>query len=414
MGRYRIETKPAPAVFAYPGRFQKDETDLYVKYGHRVFAGTSERGDPYWTAEIITQTWFQAETGRVPISGAGYGGPFSGEGFDGMWLDMSEIVRPTRDGIHGREYISTAVDIGRKLPYLSFNGAPPTAMPPLVSIPMPLILDLCSPTRKLPPLDEIIEHTAVATDLIAILDSKHRPAKEEHLHHIAFYLGPDSPPLPDEVLQKTRLVEISDAPNVTERIQRIKRIHPGIVVSIRVELTPAAVERVLQLARMKQVEVVHVVADENGNERGTPQPKFIKDVLRQIHCGLIEQGIRDEITLMAGGGVALPEHMAKAIICGADVITVNLPLLVAMECQLCERCEPGMLCPAQLEKIDLQYGVGRMTNLVAAWHDQLIEVMGAMGMREVRRLRGDVGRAMFFENLEEETFGKLYGTRKRA
>ena len=53
-----------------------------------------------------------------------------------------------------------------------------------------------------------------------------------------------------------------------------------------------------------------------------------------------------------------------------------------------------------------------MTNLIAAWHDQLIEVMGAMGMREVRRLRGDVGRAMFFENLEEETFGKLFGSRK--
>ena len=29
-----------------------------------------------------------------------------------------------------------------------------------------------------------------------------------------------------------------------------------------------------------------------------------------------------------------------------------------------------------------------------------------------RRLRGDVGRAMFFETLEEETFGKLFGKRK--
>ena len=66
----------------------------------------------------------------------------------------------------------------------------------------------------------------------------------------------------------------------------------------------------------------------------------------------------------------------------------------------------------KLEKIDFDYGVGRMTNLIAAWHDQLVEVMGAMGMREVRRIRGDIGRAMFFENLEEETFGKLFGSRK--
>ena len=34
---------------------------------------------------------------------------------------MSEIVRPTRDGIHGREYISTSVDVGRKLTHLAFR-----------------------------------------------------------------------------------------------------------------------------------------------------------------------------------------------------------------------------------------------------------------------------------------------------
>jgi glutamate synthase domain-containing protein 2 len=105
--------------------------------------------------------------------------------------------------------------------------------------------------------------------------------------------------------------------------------------------------------------------------------------------------------------------LAKAIICGADLVTINLPLLIALECRLCASCEPGQPCPAGLETLDPDFAVGRMTNLIAAWHDQLIEVMGAMGMREVRRLRGDVGRAMFFEQLEEETFGKLYGTRTR-
>jgi hypothetical protein len=44
-----------------------------------------------------------------------------------MWTDMSEIVRPTRDGIHGREYISTAVDIGRKPAYLTFERGEPDA-----------------------------------------------------------------------------------------------------------------------------------------------------------------------------------------------------------------------------------------------------------------------------------------------
>src|SRR3989304_4013928 len=91
--RYHIDTEPAPMPVAYPAQFLLTEGETYVKYGHPVFAGTSQRGDEYWTAEIITQTWYQAETGRIPISGAGYGGKFGGEGFEGIWLDMSEIVR---------------------------------------------------------------------------------------------------------------------------------------------------------------------------------------------------------------------------------------------------------------------------------------------------------------------------------
>jgi tRNA G26 N,N-dimethylase Trm1 len=48
-----------------------------------------------------------------------------------------------------------------------------------------------------------------------------------------------------------------------------------------------------------------------------------------------------------------------------------------------------------------------MVNLMAAWHSQLIEVLGAMGIREVRRLRGEVGRAIFMEDIEREAFGDL-------
>ena len=373
-------------------------------------------GNSYWKPDIIKTTWLQAETAKIPVSGAGYRGPFSGHGFDSMWTDMSEIVRPTRDGIHGREYISTSVDIGRKSSFLVLGADDGVAenLPPLVSIPMPLIIDLTSPLHTLPQIDAIIEQTAVNTDLIAIMDSRHQPIDNANLTNIAFYLGPDSPPVPEAMLRKTRLVEIADNGMVKERIKELKKIHPSIVIAIRVELSAAGMARAIELAGMEEVEVIHVVADPNGNEIGAQKPRFVKDMVRHIHTTLVESGVRDEVTLMVGGGIALPEHMAKAIICGADLITVNLPLLIALECQLCESCKPGMPCPAKLEKIDFEFGVNRMTNLIAAWHDQLIEVMGAMGMREVRRLRGDVGRAMFFENLEEETFGKLFGTRKRA
>jgi ferredoxin len=369
-------------------------------------------GNGYWTPDIIKTTWLQSETAKIPVSGAGYRGPFSGKGFDAMWTDMSEIVRPTRDGIHGREYISTSVDIGRKPPFLTVtNGKAAANTLPLVSIPVPIILDLTSPQHTLPKLDRLIAQTAVNTGIIAIVDSRKWQGDEKQLGNIAFFIT-DGQPLPKDALKKTRLVEIPDSANVEARIREIKATAPGIVIAVRVDLTTAGVERAIALAAMESVETLHLVADANGNEINAAAPRFIKDMTRYIHTALVEKGNRDEITIIAGGGIALPEHMAKEIICGADVISINLPLMLALECRLCNECSPDKKCPAGLEKIDFDYGVGRMTNLIAAWHDQLIEVMGAMGIREVRRLRGDVGRAMFFETLEEETFGKLFGKRK--
>jgi ferredoxin len=371
-------------------------------------------GNEYWTPQILSTTWLEAETGKVPVSGAGYRGKFSGPGFDSMWTDMSEIVRPTRDGIHGREYISTSVDIGRKPSYLHFEEKElRTAIPPLFSMPFPVLLDMSSEGHSLPVLEPCILETAKQAGLVAIIDSRKWKSidlndEKEYLSNIAFYLHPAGPNIPDEFLDKTRLVEIPDTSDVEERIRTIKRSHPGIIVAVRLPMDRHAVKRVEELARWN-TEAVHLIADENGYEVGRKNPRFIKDIVREIHTSLITNEKRDEITLIVGGGIGLAEHVAKAIICGADLVSINLPLLIAIECRLCEKCSTGDYCPAKLDQgIDIEYGAGRMTNLIAAWHWELVELMGAMGMREVRRLRGDVGRAMFKDELEEEIYGPIF------
>jgi hypothetical protein len=86
-----------------------------------------ELGDSYFAPDVVDTLMYEAATGRVPVRGAGFRGAFSGPGWDGMWTDMSEIVRPTRDGIHGREFISTSVDLGPKPRFLlpeDFVAAP--------------------------------------------------------------------------------------------------------------------------------------------------------------------------------------------------------------------------------------------------------------------------------------------------
>jgi hypothetical protein len=359
-------------------------------------------------------TWLQAETGKVPVSGAGYRGKFSGPGFDSMWTDMSEIVRPTRDGIHGREYISTSVDIGRKPSYLQFeNDRLAIELPSLISLPFPVIFDMPSEKHTLPVLEPCILETAKHTGLIAILDSTKwddikLENKEDYLNNIAFYINPAGPELSKDILKKTRLIEVPFGKNVRQQIESIKKELPEIIVSVRVLLDKDAAKNVEELLEFN-VEAIHLAADLIGNEIGVEKPRFVKDVVREIHGMLIRKEKRDEVTLIAGGGIALAEHVTKALICGADLVSINIPLLIAIECRLCESCKPGDYCPAKLDKeIDLEYGSGRMINLMGAWHWQMVEMMGAMGMREARRLRGDVGRAMFKDELEEEIYGSIF------
>jgi ferredoxin len=366
-------------------------------------------GDEYWTPEIISCLWLQAETGRIPVSGGGYGGPFSGPGFDAMWTDMSEIVRPTRDGIHGREYISTTVDLGRKVKALEFdpaNGSLISPIPPLVELPLPVIFDVLpfSPPGRL--ITQAILAAARQLKTLAVVrasawDTDYEPYLEETL----LYIDDEMDGL-DTLLGALRLVEIDDSPDVLSRQRALKEHNPRLVVAIRLPLDGNSAARAADLTR-DNAEVIHLVADTYGLDRHEPA-MFIKDRMKQIHLHLVDEGVRDLVTLIGGGGVAMAEHMAKLIICGADLVSCDIPLLVAMECRVCKRCTQGIPCPVEIDTVNPGWGAARITNLIAGWHNQLIETLGAMGIREVRRLRGEMGRAMFYEDLEKEfaTLGK--------
>jgi ferredoxin len=362
-------------------------------------------GNSYWTPEIISKLWYQAETGRIPVSGAGYGGPFSGPGFDAMWTDMSEIVRPTRDGIHGREYISTQVDLGRKHQALEFDtqGNLLSTPYPSVEIPLPIIFDILPWS---PPRDRI-NHTLLRAaknigTFTIIAQKDWRPSLKPYIDNLMLYLTDDPLGFDKSVLKKLRLIEIPDSTLVKTWQKGLKDLNPDAVIAVRIPLNSKARERALKLTEAG-MEIIHFTADEFGREQGDA-PMFIKDRIKEVHLHLVRNGARDQITILAGGGVAMAEDLAKLIICGADAVTLDIPLLIALECRVCRRCAEGIPCPVNIAQIYPPRGQARIRNLIAGWYNQLLEVMGAMGIREARRLRGEMGRAMFFEDLEREIF----------
>ena len=136
----------------------------------------------------------------------------------------------------------------------------------------------------------------------------------------------------------------------------------------------------------------------------------------QLFCivKLVEERIRDEVTIIFSGGIAMAEHVPKAMLCGADLTAIDLPLLIALGARLYEEPQKIIVIPEELEKISSKIITQRIINLMGAWHSQLLEVMGAMGIREARRLRGETGRAIFFEEIDNDTFGKIFRKRDAA
>jgi glutamate synthase domain-containing protein 2 len=404
--RYHIQTKPTPASFAYPAKFRMGEGDDYVKYGHAPFEQGRRGGDDHWTAEIITQTWYQAETGRIPISGAGYGGAFAGPGFDAIWLDMSEIVRPTRDGIHGREYISTGVSLGRRPWALQFDAAGrlESTLPPQIEIPIPVLFDLLP--ISLPGEGARLAMVRAADQLgtfALVRASEWTEALAEYAGTVAPVLGPgDDASIP--WVRAARLVEIEiegagERQAARDLAEWMRAVNPSAVIALRLPFGPDCADLVECLVA-SGAGMIHLYTDEVGYESGGDDPRFVTDVLREVHQRLVEANLRDQVTLVVSGGVAAAEHVPKAMVCGADAVAVDLILQVALGCALW--ADVRFPCPVEDGKIDADWGRQRIVNLMASWRDQLLEVLGAMGMREVCRLRGELGRTIFQSNEEEE------------
>jgi len=377
--------------------------------------GFLSTGGSYWKPDMLISLMKQAEDGNVPVSGAGYRGPFTGTGFDSMWTDMSEIVRPTRDGIHGREYISTSIDLGRKLNHLVFGADRQliSKVPDTVDISLPILFDI--PAEKLSSSIKLaMVKAATELNTFVIMPAADITADfEKHIDNIIPRFSTAEIDLHKEIIKKARIVsvEYDDAllKNIAIIREKIKKISHALLI-IRVPAVKDVEFTAAKLAR-DGAEIIHITSDYCGQELNSPTgsgSRHLKDIIRSIHQRLVEDHIRDEVTIIASGGIGLAEHVTKAMLCGADLTAIDLPLMIGLGARIYEEREKYLVLPEGLAKIPTPILTQRMINLMSAWHSQILEMMGAMGIREARRLRGESGRAIFFEEIDKDTFGKLF------
>jgi len=369
--------------------------------------------DSYWASDgeatlsgsPVATLMFEAEAGKIPIKGMGYKGSFTGPGWDSIWTDMSEIVRPTRDGVYGREFISTIVDLGRKRKFLEFQNDGVTGRTETAEISLPIIFDYLPPNLNNVSILQSISGAACSAGTFFIGSpvqaAQLSGAKREGL--IQFLPAAVQPEnfRPNGDL---KVIEIDFLDS--SRLQHFRRFNPRTQIIVRLPLQSDSPERAAQLVR-DGVDGIHLLASYHGRGWGKSNSLFAKDMIRSVHGRLVKESLRDEITLIASGGITRAEHVPKAIICGADIVAIDTTVLVALQSEFQGECVSAETGHITRDQFDPKWGEQRLINVLASWHDQLIEILSAMGIRDVRRLRGDVGRALFNEDLEKEAFGDI-------
>lgn len=357
-------------------------------------------GDTYSTPDVVDTLVYEAATGHVPVRGAGYRGTFGGYGWDDMWTDMSEIVRPTRDGIHGREFISTTVDIGEKPPHLILDpsGEVVGESPRVISLQIPVLFDVLPHSVESHGLYGLIAQAARTLQTLAVVPTRWILRGELRGREVVPLVRPDEVEEVCVSLPPPAILELDgwDRDAYTELAQRF----PETLVCVRMPFTEDVLPVVESGSR-----ILHLTADYHGQTGDG----FVLDAIREVHDAMVSEGMREQVTLIGSGGIIAAEHVAKAIVCGLDAVALDTPLLVALQARFRGECVSRESAPIRLPRFGQDWGVQRLLNLMGSWRDQLLEVLGAMGLREVRRLRGEVGRAMFREDVEREAFSGIQG-----
>ena len=122
----------------------------------------------------------------------------------------------------------------------------------------------------------------------------------------------------------------------------------------------------------------------------------IELALAAVDQRLRQEGIRGEVSIIAGGSIRSSADVVKAIALGADACYIATAALLALGCHLCRTCQSGKCNwgiatqrPELVARLDPEEGQRRLVNLMTAWKHEIQEFLGAMGINSIEALRGN-------------------------
>ncbi len=403
------------------------------------------RTNANWRPEVIEDILKQAESGGMLLTGMGDDKNHTIY-WDHLLLNASQVTNPSIDPL--REPMELSTYLGRKPDRLTFDeaGILTTTLAPQVKLETPIMFAAMSYGAV--SLNVQLSLARAATELGTLWNTG-----EGGLHPSLARYGPNTTVqvasgrygVNPEYLRSARIIEIKigqgakpgigghlPGEKVTDEVSKTRMIPIGtdalspaphhdiysiedlrqLIYAIKevtnyekpVSVKIAAVHNVAAIASgMVRAGADIIVVDGLRGATGAA-PKAIRDsvgiplelALASVDTRLREEGIRNQASVVASGGLRCSGDVAKAIALGADAVYIGTAALIALGCHVCQQCYTGKcnwgICtsdPVLTKRINPEIGAQRVINLVRGWSLEIMDMLGGMGVNAIESLRGN-------------------------
>ena len=422
------------------------------------------RANANWTADRITGIFKQAETGGILLTGMGCDQP-QPIYFDKLLLNASQVTNPSIDPL--REPMELRTYIGRKPDRVEVSPdgvGLETRIAPQLVLESPIMFsamsygsisyNACLSLARAAKQSGIMYNTGegglhpslyeYGPFTIAQVASGRFGVHPDYLGVAAaleIKIGQGAKPgigghLPGEKVSaevsRTRMIPegsdaLSPAPHhdiysIEDLRQLIFALKEATDYSKPVGVKIAAVHNVAPIASgIARAGADYVAVD--GLRGGTgAAPTIIRNnvgipielAIASIDRRLRDEGIRNQVSLIAAGSIRNSADVVKIIALGADAAYIGTGALVALGCHLCQKCYTGKCNwgiatqdPYLTKRLNPNIGSRRLANLIRAWSLEIKEMLGGMGVNAIESLRGnrDHLRGVGLNDVELQTLG---------
>ena len=403
------------------------------------------RENANWQNDTIREIYKQASSGGVLLSSMGNPKPLPVY-WDRILINASQVTNPSIDPL--REPMETRVSLGKKPEKIQRgpDGSIVRALPPQISLSMPVMFSAMSygslsynahaSLAKAATEMGILYNTGegglhedfyqYGPNTIVQVASGRFGVHEDYLEAgaaIEIKMGQGAKPgigghLPGAKIvgdvSRTRMIPegsdaISPAPHhdiysIEDLRQLVFSLKEATEYRKPVIVKVAAVHNIAAIASGIARSGADIIAIDGFRGGTGAAPTRIRDnvgipielALAAVDQRLRDEGIRNNVSLVAGGSIRSASDVVKAVALGADACYIATAALLAMGCHLCRTCQTGRCNwgiatqrPDLVKRLNPEIGSERLVNLLTAWRHEIMELMGGMGINSIEALRGN-------------------------